>query len=155
MTCSIFRDKTGRNNVETASYIAVCCRVGRGERTGPRVLARRACSAFLLRYGRSKVCNTTCRFLGSLRNTVIWSRKRRLKLICVVHGEGTSVFIASCYNRRMFRANLSRCGRFSFVTQCVDFWAPYKIGRNYAKTAPHGAAPCGTERDKRDDCSMI
>ena len=33
---------------------------------------------------------------------------------------------------------------------CVDFWAPYEIGRNYIETASHGTVSCRAERDERD-----
>jgi len=30
--------------------------------------------------------------------------------------------------------------------QCVDFWVPYEIGRNYVETVSHGALRCKSGR---------
>ena len=46
--------KIGQNYVETEPYVAVHCKAGRGKRAGPHVLATRAKSALVLRFGRSK-----------------------------------------------------------------------------------------------------
>ena len=52
--CIDFRapGKIGKNYAEMTPYVTVRCKVGRGERAGPRVLARRAQHAFLSRYER-------------------------------------------------------------------------------------------------------
>jgi len=81
--------------------------------------------------------------------------KRRRTLLCVVHGEGASVTVQVCHDRRAFHSLVSRYGRLNFATQCVDFCAPYEIDRNYVETAPHGDVLYTRGNCERDGCSVL
>jgi len=79
---------------------------------------RRARSALLLSYGRLKLVFVKCRFLGAGQNRSKWCRT----VLCVAHGEGSNVAVAVCYNRRMYSAFLSRCGRSKLVFAMYRFF---------------------------------
>ena len=66
------------------------------------------------------------------------------------HGEGAGVAIVVCYDRRAQNALISSYRRLKFVLQCVDFWAPYKIGEFDREVAPCGAVRCRAGRGERD-----
>ena len=76
--------------------------------------------------------------------------KRRHTVLFFAHGEEAKATIVVCHNRRAQIALLSRYGRLKFLLQCVDFWAPYKIGRIYVETAPYGVVLCALKRGGRD-----
>jgi len=55
--------------------------------------------------------------------------------------------VAGCYDRKGARPFID-LRSFEFATQNFDFWAPYKIGRNDAKTVPNGAGRCRVGRSR-------
>ena len=81
-------DKIGQNDAEMTPHVTVRCKVWSGERDCPRVLATRALSSLVLRYGRLKLVSRCVDFsppdkIGrndvgmTLHSDVRWTQGRR------------------------------------------------------------------------------
>jgi len=81
--------------------------------------------------------------------------KRRRTVLILAGREGASVVVVVCYDRGVGRGVVSRYGRLKFATQNVDVCAPYKIGRNGAKMAPHVVVFCTRRRGEHDGCRVL
>ena len=68
--------------------------------------------------------------------------KTALHVAVLCKAEGASVNAAVCHYKRARSALLLSRERSKFAKTTFDFWAPYKIGRNNVKAAPHGTTRC-------------
>ena len=76
-------------------------------------------------------------------------------VLCFVHGEGVSVPVIVCYDRRANDLDKRRYGRSKFATQQIDFCARDKTDRNNYKMTSHGILLCTRGRDERGCCRVI
>ena len=72
----------------------------------------------------------------SAMSAVYFSRRT---VLCFAHGEGASVFVVVCHNRRALRVLLSSYGRSNFATQHVDVFGSLK---NCSERRQNGVARC-------------
>jgi len=75
--------------------------------------------------------------------------KRRRTLLCVAGRVGASMAVVVYCDRRVQISLLSTYERSNLATQRIDFWAPYKRGRNYAESVPYVAVCCRAGRGTR------
>jgi len=80
--------------------------------------------------------------------------KRRRTVLHFAEQEVASMTVVVCHDRGASRSLLSSYEHSKFATQNFDFCAPYKIGRNYAETVPHGVSLCRAGSDERDGCGV-
>jgi len=81
--------------------------------------------------------------------------KWRHTVLLLAWRERASAMVVVCYARRVQNALVSSYECLKFATQHVDFWAPYKTGRNYAETRSYAAVLSKAERSERDSCGVL
>ena len=63
--------------------------------------------------------------------------KRRRIVLCFAGRKGASVVVTVGCARRVERDVMSSYERPKFAIRCIDFWAPYEIGRKNVETVAY------------------